>query len=135
LPQVQVELVGLRDGPVPNLPGNIRVHNRIPDLTEYYRQASVVWRPTRHDGLSWMVMESLGYGRHVLWTYPFPGCIQAATASEAAAHIRRLFQMHLEHKLGINEEGVRFIGTSEYCPRTFKTKILSRFQKILESQH
>jgi|HubBroStandDraft_1064217.scaffolds.fasta_scaffold06007_5 glycosyltransferase involved in cell wall biosynthesis len=132
-PQIQFELVGLRDGPVPNLPGNIRVHNRIPDLTEFYKRASVVWRPTRHDGLSWMVTESLGHGRHVLWTYPFPGCIQVTTASEAAAHLRRLFQMHQGQNLPINEEGVRFIASSEYYPQTFKADLLSRFAKILES--
>jgi glycosyltransferase involved in cell wall biosynthesis len=133
LPQIRFELVGLRDGPVSKAPPNMGLHRRIPDLAEFYQRASVVWRPARHDGLSWMVLEALGYGRHVLWTYPFPGCIQAASASEARAQILRLYQMHQHQKLQINEEGVRFIATSEYRPQSFRSKIRSRLEKILES--
>jgi hypothetical protein len=132
LPHIPFELVGLRDGPV-DLPPNIRAYNRLPDLTEFYKRTSVVWRPTRHDGLSWMVMESLGHGRHVLWTHPFPGCLQVSAVSDCAAHIQRLFQMNQEQELSLNEEGVRFIAGSEYCPETFKTKMRSRFEKILQS--
>jgi len=133
LPQIQFELVGLRDGPVPNPPPNLCFHKRIRDLTEFYKRASVVWRAVRHDGLSWMVLESLGYGRHVLWTYPFPGCIQARSASEASAHILRLYQMHQEQQLPINEEGVQFLAASEYNPQNFRNKIRMRLQKILET--
>jgi len=133
LPQIRFELVGLRDGPVPNPPENIRFHKRIPNLVEFYKQASVVWRPARHDGLSWMVLEALGHGRHVLWTYPFPGCIQTASASEAAPHILRLYQLHQEQRLQINQEGACFIATSEYHPQRFKEKIRSRLEAILVS--
>lgn len=133
LPQIRFELVGLRDGPIPNPPPNMCFHRRVPNLAEFHERASVVWRPARHDGLSWMVLEALGYGRHVLWTYPFPGCIQVSSACEARVHILRLYQMHQEHKLRINEEGVRFIATSEYHPQSFRSKIRSRLQKILDS--
>lgn len=133
LPEVQFELVGLRDGPVPSPPSNISFHKRVPDLAEFYRQASLLWRPTRHDGLSWMVCEALGYGRHVMWTYPFPGCIQATSASEAATHIERLYELHQEKKLQINRDGVCFVAASEYNPQRFKTKIRSYLEKILES--
>ncbi len=133
LQQIQFELVGLRDGPVPNPPPNLCFHKRIRDLTEFYRRASVVWRAARHDGLSWMVLESLGYGRHVLWTYPFPGCIQARSASEASTHILRLYQMHQQRQLQLNEEGVQFMAASEYNPQNFRNKIRLRLQKILES--
>ena len=133
MPQVRFELVGLRDGPLPNPPPNIRFHRRIPDLAEFYQQASVVWRANRHDGLSWTVLEALGHGRHVLWTYPFPGCIQATSASEAAAHILRFQQLHEAGSLGINSEGACFIAASEYKPKRFKSKIRSHLEKILES--
>jgi hypothetical protein len=132
LPQVPFELVGLRDGPVPNLPPNIRPHPRIPNLADFYQRASVVWRPARHDGLSWMVLESLGHGRHVLWTYPFPGCIQVTCASQACAQILRLYRMHQEQKLQVNQEGAQFIATSEYHPARFKARIRSRLQQILD---
>jgi hypothetical protein len=132
LPQIRFELVGLRDGPVPNPPPNINFHNRIPNLSEFYKQACVVWRPTRHDGLSWMVCEALGYGRHVLWTYSFPGCIQVTSVSEAVAHIFRLYQLHQKQKLQINHEGVCFIASSEYHPQNFRSKIRSHLERILE---
>jgi hypothetical protein len=133
VPQVQFELVGLRDGPVRNLPANIHLHRRVPDLSAFYENVSVVWRPARHDGLSWMVLEALGHGRHVLWTYAFPGCIQVGSASEAVGHIERLHQLHEAQQLSLNREGVCFIAASEYHPRRFKQKIRSQLEKILES--
>jgi len=133
LPQVRFELVGLRDGPVRNPPPNIRFHKRVPDMARFYKLASVVWRPARHDGLSWMVLEALGHGRHVLWTYPFPGCVQASSASEATAHILRLYELHQEGRLEINRAGACFIAGSEYQPQRFKQRIRSRLEKILES--
>src|SRR6266403_1239163 len=48
----------------------------------FYKRASVVWRPVRHDGLSFMVLEALGHGRHVLWTYEFPGCVKVDGVSD-----------------------------------------------------
>ena len=132
LPHIPFELVGLRDGPLAKVPPNINVHKRIPNLSEFYQRASAIWRPTRHDGLSWMVCEALGHGRYVLWTYPFPGCIQVTSASEAAAQIQRLYQLHRERKLQINQEGVCFMADSGYHPRRFKQNIRSHLENILE---
>jgi hypothetical protein len=133
LPQISFELVGLRDGPLRDHPPNIRSHSRIANLSAFYERASVVWRPARHDGLSWMVLESLGYGRHVLWTYPFPGCTRVESASEATAEIQRLYELHKNHKLAMNHEGVAFIQSSEYYPPKFRKIIHSRLQGILDS--
>jgi len=133
LPQIQFELVGLRDGPVPDPPANIRFHKRIPHLKDFYSNASVVWRPARHDGLSWMVLESLGYGRHVLWTYPFPGCLLAKSSTDAKQHILRLYELHQQNQLQLNQAGVSFIANGEYRPACFKKRILSRLEIIIES--
>lgn len=134
LPQIRFELVGLRDGPIPNeIAPNLRSHRRMPHLDEFYRRASVVWRPARHDGLSWMVLESLGYGRHVLWTYAFPGCIQSTSVSEAAAHLLRLYNLHQGRGLQLNTEGLSFMANSEYSPKSFKPRILSRLEEIIAS--
>lgn len=133
LPQVQFELVGLRDGQLTAAPANLRCHKRIPDLTEYYRRATVVWRPTRHDGLSWMVCEALGYGRHVLWSYQFPGCIQVRSADEAVAQIQRLYDLHRDRSLCLNCEGAKFISCGDYFPANFKKNILCHLDKILVS--
>ena len=61
-----------------------------------------------------MVLESLGHGRHVLWTYPFPGCIEARGAEDARNHIARLHALHEQGLLRINEEGVCLIESGGY---------------------
>lgn len=133
LPEIPFDLVGLLDGPIPDAPPNLRIHGRIVNLRDFYRQSSVVWRPVRHDGVSWMVLESLGHGRHVLWTYPFPGCTRVTGPCDARAEILRLYQLHKRGALGINDEGVRFIANGGYHPRISKANILGRLEQILES--
>jgi hypothetical protein len=133
LPHVRFELVGLRDGPLQSPPPNIRLHERVPDLTEHYKQATVVWRPTRHDGLSWMVCEALGHGRHVLWSYPFPGCTLVSSTHEAIAEIQELLRLHRAKKLKPNREGSAFISAGDFFPANFKKNILSHLERILAS--
>lgn len=133
LPQISFELVGLRDGPIVDAPCNLRIHGRVADLRNFYQQSTVMWRPVRHDGVSWMVLESLGHGRHVLWTYPFPGCLRVEGASDARDELLRLYQLHKNGDLGINEAGVRFIATGGYHPHISKAQILGRLERILES--
>lgn len=133
LPHIPFDLVGLLDGPIPDPPANLRIHGRIPDLDSFYRRSSVVWRPVRHDGLSWMVLEALGHGRHVLWTYPLPGCIQVADASDARLHIERLFALHAAERLALNEHGVRFIADDGYSPRHLKFRIREKLQELLDA--
>lgn len=133
LPHVPFELVGLKEGAIPDPPPNLRIHGRIPNLTEFYRRASALWRPVRHDGLSFMVLEALGHGRHVLWTYAFPGCVQVTTASDACKEISRLHDLHQRRELGLNLDGVEAIDKRGYSPQYLKNTIRKRLEKILES--
>ena len=133
LEHIPFDLVGLRDGPLRDAPRNLRVYDRVPNLSDFYRRSAVVWRPVRHDGLSWMVMESLGHGRHVLWTYPFPGCIHVSTAEEARWHISRLRMLHERGLLKHNDVGAEFIARRGYHPRWLRRDILSRLDKFLAS--
>jgi hypothetical protein len=133
LPEVSFELVGLTDGPISNIPPNIRIHGRLANIAAFYRSCSVMWRPVRHDGVSWMVLESLGHGRHVLWTYPFPGCIQVRETEDAREHILKLKSLHSQGLLQINHEGVRFASRCCYRPETLRADIHSRLVEILAS--
>jgi hypothetical protein len=133
LPHISFELVGLLDGPIPDPPENLLIHGRAQNLNDFYRRASVVWRPVRHDGISWMVMESLGHGRHVLWSYPFPGCIQVKDEIEAREQITRLHSLHENGLLKLNEEGAQFIARGGYHPQVSRKKIHARLENILES--
>ena len=46
------------------------------DMTEIYKQTSLLIRLTKHDGFSSMVLEALSLGRNVIWTYKIPHCFQ-----------------------------------------------------------
>jgi hypothetical protein len=132
LVHIRFDLVGLLRGTIPDPPPNLRVHGRIPNLREFYERASVVWRPVRHDGLSCMVMEALGHGRHVLWTYPFPGCQQVASASEAIEEILRLHALHRRNRLTINHAGTRAMVEHGYMPLQLRSMIHERLESLLE---
>lgn len=133
LPHISFDLVGLSEGFIPDPPSNLRVHGRVQNLLDFYKQATVMWRPVRHDGLSCMVLEALGHGRHVLWTYPFPGCVQVRTASEARDEIIRLHALHERGQLQVNCAGVRAISEGGYLPEQLRINIRNRLERILES--
>lgn len=133
LPEIPFRLVGLTAGRLPRLPVNLRVYGRIPNLHDFYRSASVVWRPSRHDGLSCMVMEGLGYGRHVLWSYPFPGCLHVTSAEEAREKISKLYELQEKKKLLINADGPQRLAEAGYLPCQMKRVILQRLQAIAEA--
>lgn len=132
LPQIPFELVGLREGGIANPPENLRIHGRVPSLAEFYRRATVVWRPVRHDGLSFMVREALGHGRYVLYSYPLLGCRQVSCAEDAEEEILRLNSLHRLGCLGTNQLGVRVVAQS-YSRPFLKNRILARLQTLLES--
>src|SRR5271165_2077547 len=70
LPKVQFNLVGVAEGHVPGAPPNLTVSPRVP-MAPAIESATVIWRPVQHDGgISFMVLEALAQGRHVLYSYP-----------------------------------------------------------------
>ena len=133
LPHIRFELVGLRNGTLPSPPPNLRVQGRLPNLAEVFRSTSVLWRPARHDGLSFMVLEALGHGRHVLWSYPFPGCAWVRTAAEAREEILRLHALHQEGRLEMNYAGPQGLREHGYMPAQLKSAIRTRLETILEA--
>ncbi len=134
LPQIPFVLVGLQEGPIENPPANLRIHGRVRDLKAFFEESTVLWRPTRHDGLSWMVLEALGHGRHVFWTYGFPGCTQVVGAAEARKEILRLHDLDKVKRLAINDSGVKAIAEGGYAPQALRSRIRTRLEKILDAQ-
>jgi hypothetical protein len=133
LPHIPFVLVGLYDGQIIDPPANLEIHGRIPNLEEFYRRATVVWRPVRHDGLSFMVMESMGHGRHVLWTYPFRGCIRVDSADDAICEIERLYAEHKAGHLTINREAVAALADGGYLPGVLRGRIHERLEQLIEA--
>ncbi|HEY0704016.1 MAG TPA: glycosyltransferase [Candidatus Acidoferrales bacterium] len=128
---IEFVVVGIEDDIFPVAPSNVKFHGRIADLTGFFQRASAVWRPVRHDGLSFMVLEALAHGRHVVYTYPFPACRHAPDNDSACAEIQRLAEAHAAGTLELNTEGMRLIA-SEYRPDKVRAEILGRWQRILE---
>jgi len=129
VPQVPFELVGWKAGQISSAPHNLQVHKRIRNLEELYKRSSVVWRPVRHDGLSFMVREALGYGRHVLYTYPFIGCVQVNGVDDAQKEILRVFDLHRQGRLEINYVGQQAVSKNYACG-LLKQEILSRLEAL-----
>ena len=112
---VPFELVGLKNGRIENAPDNLHIHGRVRDLREFYQRATIVWRPVRHDGLSFLVREALGHGRHVLYTYPLEGCIRVKDTEDAQREILHLLDMHQRGLLQLNSQGQTAVRSSYAC--------------------
>jgi glycosyltransferase involved in cell wall biosynthesis len=130
VPRVRFELVGWLAGRIPDAPDNIRIHGRVRELRKFYEKAAVVWRPARHDGLSFLVREALGHGRHVLYSYPLEGCVQVSGAEDAQKEIVRLSELHQQGRLELNIAGQRGVTRSYSCG-ALRHDILRRLEVML----
>lgn len=95
---VEVENVGWRD-----------------NMRDLYAQASVLIRYTPRDGLSLMVLEALAFGRHVLWTQPFPFVHRVTRYRDIERDVRRLYEAHERGELRAQETASAFVH-HQYAP-------------------
>jgi hypothetical protein len=106
------------------------VHGWTNNLTSFIERAAVLWRPVQHDGLSFMVLEALAQGRHVLYSQPFPACIRVDGASQAHAELLRLLALHEARALQPNHDGRRLIAR-DFAPEKVRSHLLRRWQEII----
>ncbi|MFN0145534.1 MAG: hypothetical protein ACKVT1_03410 [Dehalococcoidia bacterium] len=96
--------------PASTLPGplapNLEAPGWVFDMDALYRSVSVTVRLTSHDGMSFMVLESLSRGRYVIYTYALPGVIKAEGYEAVAAALTGLVARHEAGLLGLNEAGM-----------------------------
>ena len=131
LPHVKFRLVGLHPGETITAPPNIKVNYRVPDLTSIYQDSTVLWRPVRHDaGISFMVLEALSHGRHVLYTYPLAGAIQVRDAQDAKAELERVFALHERGVLPLNERGMETVA-GLYARDVVRENLYKRWEEII----
>lgn len=130
MPTTRFTIVGLKDGQISNAPSNVRFLPWVEEMEPLYRSATVLWRPAKHDGLSFMALEGLAYGRHVLWTYPFDGCIQVANAEEARRELERLREQHDARALQPNYAGME-LAMNGFNADRIRAQILARWQQII----
>lgn len=130
---VEFTLVGLQPGEALKGPSNLRVYHRVENLASYIEQASVIWRPVRHDaGISFLVLEALAQGRHVLYSYPFSNCIHVTTADAARREIERLLRLHESKKLLLNEAGIRTIAR-DFTPGRVRANLFSKWAEVIDA--
>lgn len=78
------------------------------NMLEVYRQTTVLLRLTRHDGLSYMVIESLAMGRQVIWSHNYlPFCHYAKSYDQVK---KTILQIQKNPKLNI--EGAQYVRKS-----------------------
>jgi len=130
LPKVDFRVVGLLNGETLDAPANVKLGAWAKDLAPHIRAATVVWRPVRHDGLSFMVLESLAQGRHVIYSYPFVGCVQATTVDAARDEIAKLAAKHRAGTLGVNTAGFDAVAR-EFAPSIVRANLLRRWEEII----
>jgi hypothetical protein len=135
LPDVSFELIGLIEGQITDPPPNLKIFGRIQDndMKEFYRRASIYWRPVSHDGLSFMSLEALSYGRYVVWSYPFPHCALAKNAAQDKAEIERLYAIHQANEFRLNQPGIDLVS-QDFSPERIKEEYLERWSKIIGSE-
>lgn len=110
---------------------NVKCFGWVPEISDIYSQGTVLVRMTEHDGLSFMVLESLAYGRHVIWTYPYPGVISTKSYPSLKEEILRLYRMHNSGELCINQEGREYV-LREHHPRKIARNIIKKLHEPYE---
>ena len=130
LRSVEFNVVGLREGERLEAPPNVKLHGWARYMRPHLERATVLWRPVEHDGLSFMVLEALSEGRHVIYSYPFEGCVQAKTVAEAQHDLKRLASLHDSKTLGINSAGIQSI-TERFTPTKVRGELLRRWEEII----
>ena len=132
MPEVHFTIAGLPAGEKLDVPKNVKQQQWVSQMSDLYDNSTVIWRPTSHDGLSFMALEALAHGRHLIWTYPFKGGVQANTASEAHIALQHLYKLHCSGQLKTNRSGAEFVSRN-FSPGKIRDGILTRWQKIVES--
>lgn len=134
LPSVQFKIVGLKPGDQFAAPPNVEVRKWVNDIHPILERSTVLWRPVRHDaGTSFMVLEALAQGRHVLYTYPHPGCVRSTTVAMARNEIANFSRLHDSGTLELNRVGIEYVA--QHCSReSVRADLLRRWEQVIESR-
>jgi hypothetical protein len=130
LPSTSFKVIGLRGPGILSAPANVEIEGWADNLAPHIRAASVIFRPVQHDGLSFMVLESMAQARHVLYSYPLPGTTHVQDAGAAVRELQRLAGLHEGGGLGLNNQGLEIIGR-EYSEQHVRRNLLKRWEKII----
>lgn len=88
---------------------NVKFFGWVKNMSEQIRASHILIRPTRHDGVSFMVLEALAHGRYVIWSRPFPSCFLATESEEFYEYVAHLFRRWKKGEMEINEAGRQYV--------------------------
>ena len=133
LPQVHFDIIGgfRTADPLPN----VTCHGWLDDVSPMIDATTVVVRPTRHDGMPLVVLESLARGRYAIWSQKLEGTLHGTTADEISEQLVGLHRAHESGRLGLNEAGVQAI-TKSFSPLAV-TQLVELFldELVASSRH
>ena len=79
-----------------------------------------------------MVLEALAHGRHVLYSYPVPGAVQARGIDDAMRHLEHLRDLHHAGLLPLNHAGRTAVARS-YTREVVRDELHRRWENIILS--
>jgi len=82
---------------------NVEDLGYVTDWEPVYERTGVFLRLAHHDGISHTLVEALSFGRHAVWSFPFPGVHQVSSPAQAVHALREL----LAAPLALNQEGLQ----------------------------
>ena len=83
---------------------NVRSVGWTEEMAEIWDATGCLLRVTKHDGMPRMVLEALRRGKHVIYSWPFPGCVRAKSQKEVFHALD-----HFREQTLINSEGVSLV--------------------------
>lgn len=94
-------------------------------MNEVYSKITVLLRVPKHDGLSFMVMEALARGRHVIWNKKFYYCFYANNIHEISKILERLSSVNPK----FNNKGKQYIE-AYFNPKYYVKRTVELYKKI-----
>jgi len=121
-----IEVVAVAGSCAADAPANVRWTGYLDEagMDAVYRETSALIRPTRHDGLSQMVLEAMGRGRHVVWTKAFPYCRQAQTTEDFISAVSALAA-----SCSLNEAGAAYVRQN-FTPAAAAQALAAAYDRI-----
>ena len=128
-PDVHFLVVG-SDGADRSATKNVEFLGYQREMDAIYARSHVLLRLPRHDGLSYMVLEALNHGRHVIWNLPFESARMGRTENELACHIRELRAALAAGTLAFNARGQEVVHAT-YSGTHVRDMIRSKLKATL----
>jgi len=96
------------------------------DMRKIYNRTTVFLRFPQHDGLSLSVLESMAFGRQVIWNNKFPYCHYARTYDEAKKAL-----IKIKNNPTANYEGARYVR-EEFNTKKIVSNLTAIYMKVTE---